>query len=279
MRRARRGLFVRLSLAWPDGHVESFEGKVEGTSGLAHARQERLSAMTRYFLPAGGDMTFGEMDPAAKHAISHRADAFAQLVAACFVGLDWREYRACRFASDAYAAAWAFICTGRFVRRFVPIAILTCMRAHKNNADDKQDWLVAYRAELTHAHGLRPRRAGRERVFRRWHTLAHAASIWSAGILQTILTQSMGAWRRQAEISLEANPMSAAAQSHLQKLRHAGVTRLSLGVQAFDDKALKFLGRTHSASRCTQHAYVDAARAIFDSTSFDLIYARPDAIC
>jgi oxygen-independent coproporphyrinogen-3 oxidase len=76
----------------------------------------------------------------------------------------------------------------------------------------------------------------------------------------------------QAEISLEANPVSA-AQAHLQKLRHAGVTRLSLGVQAFDDAALKFLGRTHSASDA--QAAFDAARAIFDSTSFDLIYARP----
>jgi XTP/dITP diphosphohydrolase len=38
------------------------------------------------FLPLGGDMTFGEMEPAAKHAMSHRADAFTQLVDACFVG-------------------------------------------------------------------------------------------------------------------------------------------------------------------------------------------------
>ena len=38
------------------------------------------------FLPLGGDLTFGEMTPQAKHAISHRADAFAQLVAGCFGG-------------------------------------------------------------------------------------------------------------------------------------------------------------------------------------------------
>jgi oxygen-independent coproporphyrinogen-3 oxidase len=141
--------------------------------------------------------------------------------------------------------------------------------AHKNNAAT-QDWLVAYRAELTHAHGLRPG-GPVESVFFGGGTPSLMPPDLVAGILQTI--DQLWGLAAAAEISLEANPMSA-AQSHLQKLRHAGVTRLSLGVQAFDDKALKFLGRTHSASDA-QHAYA-AARAIFDSTSFDLIYARPD---
>lgn len=72
-----------LSLAWPDGHVESFEGKVEGTL-VWPMRGKNGFGYDPIFLPTGGDMTFGEMDPAAKHAISHRADAFEQLVAACF---------------------------------------------------------------------------------------------------------------------------------------------------------------------------------------------------
>ena len=74
-----------LSLAWPDGHVESFEGKVEGTL-VWPMRGKNGFGYDPIFLPLGGDLTFGEMDPAAKHAISHRADAFAQLVAACFDG-------------------------------------------------------------------------------------------------------------------------------------------------------------------------------------------------
>lgn len=72
-----------LSLAWPDGHVESFEGTVEGTL-VWPFRGKNGFGYDAMFLPLGGDLTFGEMDPAAKHAISHRADAFAQLVEACF---------------------------------------------------------------------------------------------------------------------------------------------------------------------------------------------------
>lgn len=74
-----------LTLAWPDGHVESFEGKVEGTL-VWPMRGKNGFGYDPIFLPLGGDMTFGEMEPAAKHAMSHRADAFTQLVDACFVG-------------------------------------------------------------------------------------------------------------------------------------------------------------------------------------------------
>ena len=74
-----------LTLAWPDGHVESFEGKVEGTL-VWPMRGKNGFGYDPIFLPLGGDMTCGEMEPAAKHALSHRADAFTQLVDACFVG-------------------------------------------------------------------------------------------------------------------------------------------------------------------------------------------------
>ena len=74
-----------LSLAWPDGHAESFEGRVAGTL-VWPMRGENGFGYDPVFLPLGGDLTFGEMSPQAKHAISHRADAFAQLVAGCFGG-------------------------------------------------------------------------------------------------------------------------------------------------------------------------------------------------
>jgi XTP/dITP diphosphohydrolase len=74
-----------LSLAWPDGHVDSFEGKVEGSLAWP-MRGKNGFGYDPIFLPLGGDMTFGEMEPALKHAMSHRADAFEQLVAACFAG-------------------------------------------------------------------------------------------------------------------------------------------------------------------------------------------------
>jgi len=74
------------------------------------------------------------------------------------------------------------------------------------------------------------------------------------------------------EITLEANPTSVEA-AKFRDLRAAGVNRLSLGVQALDDAALKFLGRGHSATEAL--AALDLARGTFDRFSFDLIYARP----
>jgi XTP/dITP diphosphohydrolase len=74
-----------LTLAWPDGHSESFEGRIAGTI-IDQPRGNRGFGYDPIFLPVGGKLTFGEMDPDAKYAISHRAKAFSQLVAACFTG-------------------------------------------------------------------------------------------------------------------------------------------------------------------------------------------------
>ena len=84
----RTGRFVcALALAWPDGHCETFEGIVEGEI-VWPPRGENGFGYDPIFLPKGGDRTFGEMDANAKHAISHRANAFALLVAACFKTAD-----------------------------------------------------------------------------------------------------------------------------------------------------------------------------------------------
>ena len=80
----RRAWFVAaLCLAWPDGHTETFLGRVEGTV-VWPPRGEKGFGYDPMFLPTGARETFGEMDPSAKHAISHRARAFAQVLAACF---------------------------------------------------------------------------------------------------------------------------------------------------------------------------------------------------
>lgn len=72
-----------LSLAWPDGHTEEFEGVIEGA--LTFPPRGLLGfGFDPIFTPTGYAETFGEMDPALKHAISHRAEAFRKLVAACF---------------------------------------------------------------------------------------------------------------------------------------------------------------------------------------------------
>ena len=70
-----------LALAWPDGHVQWFEGRAEGALTWP-PRGDVGFGYDPVFVPAGGDQTYAEMDPAQKHAISHRADAFAQLIAA-----------------------------------------------------------------------------------------------------------------------------------------------------------------------------------------------------
>ncbi|WP_240325522.1 RdgB/HAM1 family non-canonical purine NTP pyrophosphatase [Sphingomonas mesophila] len=69
-----------LSLAWPDGTIESFEGKVHGTL-VWPPRGDHGFGYDPMFAAAGMDRTFGEIDPAQKHAISHRARAFEKLVA------------------------------------------------------------------------------------------------------------------------------------------------------------------------------------------------------
>ncbi|KPN61577.1 RdgB/HAM1 family non-canonical purine NTP pyrophosphatase [Aliiroseovarius crassostreae] len=72
-----------LCLAWPDGHDELFEGKVEGSLTWP-MRGDQGFGYDPIFVPNGHDITFGEMDPAQKHEMSHRADAFAKLVAGSF---------------------------------------------------------------------------------------------------------------------------------------------------------------------------------------------------
>lgn len=72
-----------LALAWPDGHVEWFEGRVDGTL-VWPPRGSNGFGYDPMFVRDGDEQTFGEIEPDAKHAISHRADAFRQLVAAVF---------------------------------------------------------------------------------------------------------------------------------------------------------------------------------------------------
>ena len=74
-----------LTLAWPDGHCESFEGRVGGTL-VWPPRGANGFGYDAMFLPDGQSRTFGEMLPDAKHAISHRAVAFRLLIEACFAG-------------------------------------------------------------------------------------------------------------------------------------------------------------------------------------------------
>lgn len=70
-----------LAVVWPDGHEEVFEGTVEGEI-VWPPRGEKGFGFDPVFVAKGETETFGEMDPAKKHAMSHRADAFRKLKAA-----------------------------------------------------------------------------------------------------------------------------------------------------------------------------------------------------
>lgn len=74
------------------------------------------------------------------------------------------------------------------------------------------------------------------------------------------------------EISLEANP-NTDRPDLFADLRRAGINRLSLGIQALNDRDLKFLGRTHNLTQVL--TAVDKVLCNFDNHSADLIYARP----
>lgn len=72
-----------LVLAWPDGHDEVFEGKIDGRVSWP-MRGDQGHGYDPMFIPDGFDITLGEMDRWEKNKISHRADAFAKLVKGCF---------------------------------------------------------------------------------------------------------------------------------------------------------------------------------------------------
>jgi XTP/dITP diphosphohydrolase len=81
----RANFTAALCLAWPDGKTEAFEGKVYGHL-VWPPRGSKGFGYDPMFVPEGHSQTFGEMEPNAKHAISHRARAFQQFAGACLVG-------------------------------------------------------------------------------------------------------------------------------------------------------------------------------------------------
>jgi putative oxygen-independent coproporphyrinogen III oxidase len=99
-------------------------------------------------------------------------------------------------------------------------------------------------------------------------------SLMQPATVGAILDAIAGHWQvaENVEITLEANPTSVEAE-RFRGYRAAGVNRVSLGVQALDDRVLKELGRLHTADEAI--AAVGIARSVFARCSFDLIYARP----
>lgn len=93
---------------------------------------------------------------------------------------------------------------------------------------------------------------------------------WVKEIIQT--ARSLGPTAPDLEVTLEANPTSSEL-TRFEAFAQAGVNRLSLGIQAFEETSLAFLGRTHSGAQA--HQAIEMASQIFERFSFDLIYALP----
>jgi oxygen-independent coproporphyrinogen-3 oxidase len=141
--------------------------------------------------------------------------------------------------------------------------------SHVRERVDEERWQRAYLAELSRAAAETPRRTVTS-IFFGGGTPSLMPPETAAAILERI--GALWPVAPDVEITLEANP-GASEAARFRAFREAGINRLSIGVQALDDAALKFLGRKHVAAEAL--AAVERAAGIFPRTSFDLIYARP----
>jgi putative oxygen-independent coproporphyrinogen III oxidase len=141
--------------------------------------------------------------------------------------------------------------------------------SHVRERIDEARWHRALLAEIDHAAArLGPRRIAS--IFFGGGTPSLMAPETVAALIERL--RRHWTFEEDIEITLEANPTSVEAE-RFAAFRAAGVNRASLGVQALDDRALRFLGRGHDADQARE-AVALAARH-FPRFSFDLIYARP----
>ena len=141
--------------------------------------------------------------------------------------------------------------------------------SHVRDGVDQGRWRGALLRELDHFSALLPGRRVTSIFFGGGTPSLMPPETAGAVIERAALRWSLAV---DAEITLEANPTSTEA-ARLEEFGAAGVNRVSLGVQALDDRALAFLGRGHDAAEARQA--VALAQRIMPRSSFDLIYARP----
>jgi len=154
-----------------------------------------------------------------------------------------------------------------------PFCVSKCpycdFNSHVRSAIDQDIWREALLADLAHEARLLPGRRLSSIFFG-----GGTPSLMEPATVGAIIEAATTHWQSadNVEITLEANPNSVEA-ARFADLAQAGVNRISLGLQSFDDSALAFLGRAHSARE--GFAALATAQKHFRRVSFDLIYALP----
>jgi putative oxygen-independent coproporphyrinogen III oxidase len=154
-----------------------------------------------------------------------------------------------------------------------PFCVSKCpycdFNSHVRASVDQDAWREALLADLAHEARLLPGRRLTSIFFG-----GGTPSLMEPATVGAIIDAATAHWSadERIEITLEANPNSVEA-ARFADLAAAGVNRVSLGLQSFDDKALAFLGRAHSANE--GFAALATAQKHFRRVSFDLIYALP----
>jgi oxygen-independent coproporphyrinogen-3 oxidase len=153
-----------------------------------------------------------------------------------------------------------------------PFCVSKCpycdFNSHVRDRIDQDAWRQALLADLAHEARLLSGRKLTSIFFG-----GGTPSLMEPATVAALIGAARTHWGgEEVEITLEANPNSVEA-ARFADLAAAGVNRLSLGLQSFDDEALRFLGRAHSAEEGL--AALDIAQKHFKRVSFDLIYALP----
>jgi len=154
-----------------------------------------------------------------------------------------------------------------------PFCVSKCpycdFNSHVRASVDQDEWRDALLADLAHEAALLPDHRLTSIFFG-----GGTPSLMEPSTVEAMITAARNHWSvaDNLEITLEANPNSAEA-ARFADLARAGVNRISLGLQSFDDASLAFLGRAHSADEGLRA--LQAAQSAVDRVSFDLIYALP----
>jgi oxygen-independent coproporphyrinogen-3 oxidase len=155
-----------------------------------------------------------------------------------------------------------------------PFCVSKCpycdFNSHVRASIDQDEWRLALLADLAHEAALLPGRRLSSIFFG-----GGTPSLMDPATAEAIILAAKDHWLASddLEVTLEANPNSAEAEKFAD-LANAGVNRISLGLQSFDDRSLAFLGRAHSANEGLKA--LESAQNAVDRVSFDLIYALPD---